>query len=86
VGFVTTNDLKRCIADGKEDAPLVDVAIKNIVHAHPDHTLDRVMVKLGQEELSLLPVVSRVDTTRLLGIISMRDVLRAQARLSESAD
>jgi chloride channel protein, CIC family len=86
IGFVTTNDLKRCIADGKEDAPLVDVAIKNIVHAHPDHTLDRVMVKLGQEELSLLPVVSRVDSTRLLGIISMRDVLRAQARLSESAD
>ena len=82
VGFVTTGDLKRSVAEGNEEALLRDVAVKKVVHAHPDHTLDMVMLKLGQQELSLLPVVSRVDPTRLLGIISMRDVVRAQARLA----
>lgn len=82
VGFVTTGDLKRSVAEGNEEALLRDVAVKKVVHAHPDHTLDMIMLKLGQQELSLLPVVSRVDPTRLLGIISMRDVVRAQARLA----
>jgi CIC family chloride channel protein len=82
VGFITLNDLKRCVTQGKEDAPLGEVAVKKVIHAHPDHTLDTVMLKLGQQELSLLPVVSRVDPTKLLGIISMRDVARAQARLA----
>jgi len=70
------------VADGREEALLKEVAVKKVIHAHPDHTLDRVMLKLGQQELSLLPVVSRVDPTKLLGIISMRDVVRAQARLA----
>jgi len=82
VGFITVNDLKRCVAEGNEESSLNDVAVKKVVHAHPDHTLDTIMLKLGQQELSLLPVVSRVDPTRLLGIISMRDVVRAQARLA----
>ena len=82
VGFVTINDLKRIISQGKEETPLTEIAAKKVVHAHPDHTLDTVMLKLGQQELSLLPVVSRVDPTKLLGIISMRDVARAQARLA----
>lgn len=82
VGFITVNDLRRCVADGREEALLKEVAVKKVIHAHPDHTLDRVMLKFGQQELSLLPVVSRVDPTKLLGIISMRDVVRAQARLA----
>jgi predicted transcriptional regulator len=41
-----------------------------------------VMLKLGERELSLLPVVSRKDPQQLLGIISMRDIVRAQARIA----
>lgn len=85
VGFTTVNDLKRAVTQGKEEALLHEVAVKKVVHAHPDHTLDTVMLKLGQQELSLLPVVSRVDPTKLLGIISMRDVARAQARLAAAS-
>jgi chloride channel protein, CIC family len=84
VGFVTTDDLKRHLAEGgeeREETPLGEIAAAEVVHTHPDHTLDTVMLKMGQQELSLLPVVSRIDQTKLLGIISMRDVVRAQARL-----
>jgi CBS domain-containing protein len=47
------------------------------VHAHPDHTLDRIIHRLGREGISQLPVVSRRDTSKLLGIINMDDVTRA---------
>jgi len=81
-GFITCNELKQYVEEGAGEAALGEVAIKEVIHAHPDHTLDRVMLKLGQGELSLLPVVSRTDPGRLVGIISMRDLVRAQARLT----
>lgn len=81
-GFITFAELKRLHEEGQGHAAVGEVAIREVFHAHPDHTLDRVMVKMGQEELSLLPVVSRTDQTKLVGVISMRDVVRAQARLT----
>jgi CIC family chloride channel protein len=82
-GFITFRDLKQLVEEGIGEVSLGEVAIRDVIHAHPDHTLDRVMLKLGQEELSLLPVVSRTDPMRLVGVISMRDVVRAQARLTQ---
>jgi predicted transcriptional regulator len=54
------------------------------VHAHPDHALDVVLVKLGRFKAATLPVVSREDPTKLLGVISMRDVATAVARMASS--
>ncbi|HXG93170.1 MAG TPA: chloride channel protein [Blastocatellia bacterium] len=82
VGLITTGDLRRLEAEGKQDAMISEVMTKKVVHSHPDQTLDTVVLKLAQRELSQLPVVSRVDDTRLLGIITLRDVARAQARLA----
>ena len=82
VGLITTGDLRRLEADNQQDHLIVNAMTKKIVHAHPDQTLDTVVLKLAQRELSQLPVVSRVDDTRLLGIITLRDIARAQARLA----
>jgi CBS domain-containing protein len=54
------------------------------VHAHPDHGLDTVLAKLGRVGVSELPVVSRKDPTRLLGVVSLRDVARALARSTDA--
>ncbi len=83
VGLCTFNDLKRAIASGKSSQRLGEITNKNLVHAHPDHTLDVALLKLGRNGISQLPVVSRKDTGKLLGIITMHDVAAA---LSESDD
>jgi chloride channel protein, CIC family len=82
VGLITTNDLKRLEAEGQQGVFISSVMTQKIVHAHPDQTLDTVVLKLAQRELSQLPVVSRADDSRLLGIITLRDIARAQARLA----
>lgn len=84
MGLITTGDLRRLEAESRQEAWIGDVMTKKVVHAHPDQTLDTVVLKLAQRELSQIPVVSRVDDTRLLGIITLRDVARAQARLAAS--
>jgi CIC family chloride channel protein len=81
-GLITTGDLRRLEAQGREHDLIEDVMTKKVVHAHPEQTLDTVVLKLAQRELSQLPVVSRVDDGQLLGIITLRDVARAQARLA----
>lgn len=77
VGIFTFNDLKRSLGDGKGNAKLAEVVSKDISHAHLDHTLDEVMLKLGRKGISQLPVVSRKDTSKLLGIITMHDIVEA---------
>ena len=82
VGLITTGDLRRLEAQRRDNELIEDVMVKKVVHAHPEQTLDTVVLKLAQRELSQLPVVSRMDDTRLLGIITLRDVARAQARMA----
>ncbi|HYJ45054.1 MAG TPA: chloride channel protein, partial [Pyrinomonadaceae bacterium] len=84
-GLFTFNDLKRALAAGKGKKAIVEIAGRKLVHAHPDHTLDSVIVKLGQKGVSQLPVVGRRDVTRLLGIITMHDVAAALAREDDGA-
>jgi CIC family chloride channel protein len=86
VGLFTFNDLKRALAAGQGGRRLDDIFKKSIVHAHPDHTLDIVMLKLGRKGISQLPVVSRKDTSKLLGIITMHDVVDALSKEEESVD
>jgi CIC family chloride channel protein len=79
-GLFTFNDLKRALASKQGERPLAEMASRRLVHAHPDHTLDAVIVKLGQKGVSQLPVVDRKDVARLLGIITMHDVAAALSR------
>jgi CIC family chloride channel protein len=84
VGLITTGDLKRLEAEGKQGEIVSEVMVKKVVHAHPDQTLDTVVLKLAQREFSQLPVVSRANDSHLLGIITLRDIARAQARLAST--
>ena len=86
VGLVTFNDLKRAFAEGQENIKVSEIASKKLVHTHPDHTLDMVMMRLGRRGVSQLPVVSRKRPSKLLGIITMHDVARSLAKADESQE
>ena len=47
----------------------------SIPFLHPDHPLDTALRLIG--EWPLLPVVHRADTQKLLGVVSLDDVVRA---------
>lgn len=79
-GVVAVADINRAVTAGQGESPLQGLARAPSVHAHPDHGLDVVLAKIGRLGVSELPVVSRKDPSRLLGVISMRDVARALAK------
>jgi CIC family chloride channel protein len=85
IGIFTFNDLKRALAAGKSELPLSKLQSRAIIHIHPDNTLDQVMFKLGHDGISQLPVVSRKDTSNLLGIINMDDITQALSKEEEDS-
>jgi CIC family chloride channel protein len=46
-----------------------------LIHAHPDHSLD-VVLERTVENGGLLPIVSREDTTRVVGVVTLDDIAR----------
>jgi CIC family chloride channel protein len=46
-------------------------------HIHPDHSLSLALERMGTSGLNVLPVVSRANVRRLIGIITLDDILNA---------
>ncbi len=57
------------------DVRLSHVLTRTIPYLHPDHPLDTALRVMG--EWPLLPVVHRANLQRLLGVVSLDDVMRA---------
>lgn len=60
---------------GKKLSELLDPL--EFPHAHTDHGLDLALERMGDNQIEVLPVVSRANIHELLGIVTLRDVLRA---------
>jgi len=86
-GMISRYDFRQAQAIQKEDSKITEFATtKYVLHAHPDQSLDSVMAKLGSRRISRLPVVSREDPTRLLGIITSEDVILAFGKVKIQRD
>ncbi|MEP6847359.1 MAG: CBS domain-containing protein [Acidobacteriota bacterium] len=85
VGVITEMRLRRNPADqgGKR-------LIRNIAdrcHSiHPDHLLNRAVSRMNQAHVGQLSVIERGEGRRFLGIITMSDIVRAQAEVIDETD
>ena len=75
IGVINLTRLQQQLAGdaGKKLSELVDSMA--FPHVHPDHGLDLALERMGTNQLELLPVVSRADIHKLLGIVTLPDVL-----------
>jgi CIC family chloride channel protein len=81
VGMVTRSDLERAKKlypkEKLLDMKVIDIASKSVVKAYPDETIREVVEKMRKYKISRFPVVSREDPYRVVGIISIRDLVKA---------
>ena len=91
VGFVTDRDLRRPdIADVfkewndlyrlSDDLHVEDVMVSKVVSCKPDEDLAKVAVQVIDKHIGAMPVVDPADKTKLVGIITVFDFLRAFAQ------
>lgn len=78
-GILSYFDYHEVIHDQQLGALVVakDLATKNVITVYPDDTLYTAFEKIAARDFSLLPVVSRENPNRLLGIVTRRDMIGA---------
>jgi CIC family chloride channel protein len=76
-GIVTADDVREAAAEDRLDDPVTTIATHRLVVAFPDETLNEALRKLGMHHVGRVPVVSREDHSRILGIITDKDVVSA---------
>jgi CIC family chloride channel protein len=77
VGVVTLEDVRNLPPDARGRGKVGDIASKDIVVAYPDETVHSALDKMHTRHVGRLPVVDRNNPTRILGIISRHDLVRA---------
>ena len=85
IGFVTEARLRRTVAEGGTPQH-VSAIVQSAPHVQPDDTLVRAVVKMERSGSRQLAVVDQKDSQRLIGLITMSDVVRAHARAAMDAE
>jgi CBS domain-containing protein len=85
ISFVTEARLRRTVAEGGT-AQQVRAIAQSAPHVQPDDTLVRAVIKMERSGSRQLAVVDQKDSQRLIGLLTMSDVVRAHARAAIDAD
>jgi CIC family chloride channel protein len=83
VGVITRHDLHQLLQEGHDRRPLGEVAQTDPVVAYADEPLRVVVYRMAETGFTRLPVVESSDTRKLVGMISLSDLLRARTRSLE---
>jgi CIC family chloride channel protein len=85
IGFVTEARLRRTVAEDGV-AQKVSAIMQSSPHVQPDDTLVRAVVKMERSGSRHLAVVEPGDGRKLIGLLTMSDVVRAHARAAMDAE
>jgi CBS domain-containing protein len=86
VGVVAAGELElalHAVDSDQQDRPLGQLLRREPVVAHPDEPLRAVVYRMAETGVTRLPVVERADPAKLVGIVALRDLLRARVKSLE---
>ncbi len=73
-GVVRRQEIERVVGEGGGHVPLRSLLAANWAHVHADHSLELVLQRF-RENPGLLPVLSRRESNRVEGVITMESIL-----------
>jgi CIC family chloride channel protein len=77
LGLVGVINLATLTAESP-DRPLAELLDGlDFPHLHSDQGLDLALERMGENQLDILPVVSRADVHKLEGVVTLHDVLKS---------
>src|SRR5207302_645700 len=84
LGVITRDNFHRMQSDGAQgEVSLSELAQRNPVVAYDDEPLRVVVNRMAETGLTRFPVVEQGDTHKLVGMVSLSDLLRARTRSLE---
>ena len=76
VGLITCKSVLRAYLKGEDPVRTLPIVHGEPLYAYPDETLRDVLDKMLHNKLDALPVVHRKKPEKLLGLITIKDILR----------
>lgn len=78
-GVVSISDYRRVLKKLKSEDQLTvgEIATQSLVTAYPDENIHVVLKRMAPRDLSRIPVVSRKDPKKLLGVVRRNDIVKA---------
>lgn len=77
VGIVTFDEVANVPAEQRNKVKVKDVLSRSLTVVYPDESVQSALDKMYKKKVGRLPVVERTDSTRLIGIITHSDIIRA---------
>ena len=78
LGILSREKLELALTNGEGQKPLLElVHQQDFPHVHADHPLHLALERMNTYHLDLLPVTHRADAHKLLGVITLRDLLNS---------
>jgi CBS domain-containing protein len=84
-GLVTRTQLETAVHNGQGHKAVSEIGVRNPVVTHPDQILRRVAMSMAGNEIDRMPVVSRDDPTRIVGLVSLTMLLAGRLRTLQQA-
>ncbi len=75
IGMISINEIGQQFAKGNKDIKVEEICTKQIIHIYQDQSLLVAFHKLQKHGISRLPVVSRLNDKRLIGIITAENIV-----------
>ncbi len=75
LGVIGRDQLAAIVESGRGKEVVGALGDETVVHAHPDHPIDIVMERFA-ESPGILPILSREQTRRIEGVITLEDITR----------
>ncbi|MFC1755581.1 chloride channel protein [Thermoproteota archaeon] len=78
MGIITVSDIQKIPHQTRSRVTIGEAATKNVIVVYPDETVHIAEDKIYENKIGRLPVVSRDDPKKIVGIISRTDIICAQ--------
>jgi CIC family chloride channel protein len=76
LGMLNRETLERALMDGRKELTMKSlVGAQHLPHVHMDHALHLALERMSKYRLDVLPVIHRAEIHKLVGVVTLRDVL-----------
>lgn len=82
VGIITFEDAEKVQADERLSTTVAEAMTTKLIVVNPQDSLEEALKILLERKIGRLPVVDENDPTKLLGLVTKFDIIKAHAKLS----
>ncbi|MCP3683954.1 MAG: CBS domain-containing protein [bacterium] len=85
-GYLTEQDIiRKVVAEGKDvsNVKVSEIMVTKVATIEPNQDIHEALVKMRKIDVKQLPVIDKVNGNKLVGLLTLKDVLRLQPQFFE---